>query len=119
MRARLLLLPLLAACPGEDAKKPEPIIPDAAVAVPIDAPSGPPPMSRADSGIVPEWMNAKADPCTDFFEYACGGFLTNEQIPADRSGWGAIAIVDQRAEDYLHQVLDQAAADPKGDPVAT
>ena len=74
-------------------------------------------MSLADSGIVPEWLDRNADPCDDFFEYACGGFLDTAEIPADRSSWSAIQVVVKRNEDFLHEVLDAAAADPHGDPV--
>jgi len=107
----------LAACPSKAPVIPDKLIPDAsvAVAVPDAAPVEEPRMSLADSGIVPEWMNAQANPCDDFFQYACGGFLATEEIPADRSSWGAIAIVDKRAQEFLRQVLEDAAADPKGD----
>jgi len=75
------------------------------------------PMSLKDSGIVPEWLDPGADPCQDFFEYACGGFLKTAQIPADRSAWGAIQIVVQENEELLRDVLEKAAKDPGTDPV--
>ena len=31
-------------------------------------------------------INATADPCTDFYKFACGNFAANHPIPADQSG---------------------------------
>ncbi|HEY4244014.1 MAG TPA: M13 family metallopeptidase [Kofleriaceae bacterium] len=74
-------------------------------------------MSLAETGIVPGWMNPSANPCTDFFEYACGGFIKSAVVPPDRPTWGAIAMVTKESEDFLHDVLEKAAKAPAGDPV--
>jgi len=71
----------------------------------------------AQSGIVGDWMDRTADPCQDFFAYACGGFVKTATIPPDRSSWGAIQIVTKDNEDFLRKVLEDAAAKPAGDPV--
>jgi predicted metalloendopeptidase len=73
-------------------------------------------MSLAEAGIVPDWIDRKADPCTDFYAFACGGFLKSATIPPDRSSWGAIEIVVKDSEDFLHTVLDGAAKAKAGDP---
>jgi predicted metalloendopeptidase len=73
-------------------------------------------MTLAQSGIVPDWLDPTADPCNDFYAFACGGFLKTATIPADRAQWGAISIVEKDAEDFLHQVLEDAARAKPGDP---
>src|SRR4051812_5871250 len=32
-------------------------------------------------------MDRTADPCVDFYQYSCGGWKTNNPIPADQSRW--------------------------------
>jgi len=78
----------------------------------------PPTMSLSQTGIVPTWIDKGADPCQDFFAYACGGFTKDAQIPPDRSSWGAIQLVVKDNEEFLKKVLEDAAASKGGDPVA-
>ena len=66
-------------------------------------------MSLAQSGIVPSWIDTAANPCTDFYAFACGGFTKTATIPPDRSSWGAIELVVKDAEDFLHKILEDAA----------
>jgi putative endopeptidase len=73
-------------------------------------------LTLAQSGIVPDWLDPEANPCTDFYAFACGGFLRSATIPPDRSSWSAIEIVVKDAEDYLHKILEDAAKAPTGDP---
>src|SRR5688572_30106300 len=104
------VLVFLCAC-SASAPPPAPATPVA----PAPTTEAPKAMTLAESGIVPEWLNKTADPCTDFFEHACGGFLATAVIPPDRSSWSAIAMVNKQAEELLRQVLEKAAAGD-GDP---
>jgi predicted metalloendopeptidase len=81
-----------------------------------DKPASAPAMTLKQSGIVPEWLDPKADPCQDFYAHACGGFMATAVIPDDRSSWGAISIVQQETELFLRDVLERAARAP-GDPL--
>jgi predicted metalloendopeptidase len=84
------------------------------------APPTPTKQTLAQAGIVVDWMDRAADPCVDFFEYACGNFVKTAQIPADRASWGAPQMVVKDSEDVLHKTLEDAAA-AKGstDPVTS
>jgi len=78
----------------------------------------PPAMTLVQAGIVPAWLDKGADPCKDFFAYACGGFTKTAVIPPDRSSWGAVPMVVKEAEELEKKVLEDAAAKPGTDPVA-
>jgi predicted metalloendopeptidase len=108
----LLPLALLAACSSPAPKQP-------AAPEPAPAPADVPHMEKAaakmslsQSGIVPDWIDKGADPCQDFFAYACGGFTKTAQIPPDRSSWGAIQIVTKDNEEFLKKVLEDLSAKP-------
>ena len=61
-------------------------------------------------GLAKELIDAKADPCADFFQYACGNFSKLYPIPSDRASFESFAMMEEHTERVLHAMLEKAAA---------
>ena len=59
-------------------------------------------------------IDKTADPCTDFYQYACGNWLKTTEIPADQSQWVSFTELDERNQFTIRDILDKAAVDTPG-----
>jgi predicted metalloendopeptidase len=56
----------------------------------------------------PKNLDASAKPQVDFYQYADGGWIKANPIPADHSSWGAFDELQNNNEMILHGILDKA-----------
>jgi endothelin-converting enzyme/putative endopeptidase len=94
----------------------------ALIALPLSAPCQEPdrPLTALpySPGLDTTSMDRTADPCADFYQYSCGGWMKANPIPADQRSWSVYSKLAQDNLRFLWGILEESSKpDPKRSPV--
>ena len=65
-------------------------------------------------GLDTAFMDRSADPCVDFYQYSCGGWMKRNPIPPDQPGWDVYSKLDQDNQRFLWGILDDLGRNTSG-----
>ena len=57
-------------------------------------------------------MDRSVDPCEDFYQYVCGGWMEKNPVPADQSRWSVYAKMADENQRYLWGILERLKTSP-------
>jgi predicted metalloendopeptidase len=74
--------------------------------------------NEASRGELTAAVDPAADPCVDFYAYACGGWAKSFELPADKAVYyRSFSSIDESNQKILKEILEEAAKDPAADPL--
>ncbi len=68
------------------------------------------PAPRQTPGFDVNALDQSVNACTDFYQFACGGWLSRNPVPADRARYGRFDELQERNQVALHGILEKAMA---------
>lgn len=82
-----------------------------AAAAAIAAPAGAQGTYRQTTPLDPANLDRTANACVDFYQFANGGWINNNPLPAAYSVWGSFSELGENNQEALTTILKSAAAD--------
>jgi endothelin-converting enzyme/putative endopeptidase len=125
MSKRLGLLGILVACAQTQPPPPPLAVPKQPAAAPAAQPpaQAPTPASATPLHRLPYTpsldlasMDRTANPCADFYQYSCGGWMKANPIPADQASWSVYGKLANENAQFLWGILEEAAAGKERSP---
>lgn len=109
MQRALSLLPVLCLLASCGAKPTAPATPVDAVEVPALTPA-----QQAIADSIEATLDRSVDPCTDFYQFACGTWLESTPIPSDRARWSrGFSTIDDTNQAIVRELLESGQGDPR------
>src|SRR5206468_5310228 len=71
-------------------------------------------LATSRSGIELDSLDKTANPCTDFYQFACGGWMAKHPLPADQPRYGRFEELQDRNNAILRDILETAARPDSG-----
>jgi endothelin-converting enzyme/putative endopeptidase len=65
-------------------------------------------------GLNTAFMDTSADPCVDFYQYSCGGWMKKNPIPSDQARWSVYGKLYQDNQRFLWGILSDLASHTQG-----
>lgn len=90
------------------AQKPGPAAGAKSRKAPVAGPSTGVPAKRVSSFDATA-LDKATDPCVDFYQFSCGGWLSKNPVPADQAAWGRFSELAERNLAVLHEILERAS----------
>ena len=66
--------------------------------------------AQSHSGLDLSAIDKTANPCGDFYQYACGGWLKANPIPPEEATWGRFDVLFENNQKILRSILEDSAA---------
>ncbi|MES1261553.1 MAG: M13 family metallopeptidase [Acidobacteriota bacterium] len=76
-------------------------------------------LAQSPTGIDLGAIDRAAQPCNDFYQYACGTWMKRNPVPSDQSRWGRFDELAERTRLTLRGILEKSAGEKIGDQYAS